>query len=55
MLDRYEAGVGGAPGITQFGLAIDWGWFRFFEKPIFWLLRTLFHVRSAISGWRSSC
>ncbi|MFM5917659.1 MAG: membrane protein insertase YidC, partial [Novosphingobium sp.] len=31
-----------AAGIPKFGLAIDWGWFRWFEKPIFWLLKTLF-------------
>ncbi len=39
VLDRYEAA-----GIPHFGLAIDWGWFRWFEKPIFWLLKTLFHA-----------
>ena len=39
VLDRYEDS-----GIAHFGLAIDWGWFRWFEKPIFWLLRTLFSV-----------
>jgi YidC/Oxa1 family membrane protein insertase len=38
VLDRYEDA-----GITRFGLAIDWGWFRWFEKPIFWLLKQLFH------------
>jgi YidC/Oxa1 family membrane protein insertase len=37
VLDRYEAS-----GIANFGLAIDWGWFRWFEKPIFWLLKQLF-------------
>ncbi len=37
VLDKYEA-----TGIANFGLAIDWGWFRWFEKPIFWLLITLF-------------
>lgn len=37
VMDRYEAA-----GITNFGLAIDWGWFRWFEKPIFWLLDWLF-------------
>jgi len=36
VLDAYEAS-----GITRFGLAISWGWFWFFEKPILWLLRTL--------------
>jgi len=37
VLDRYEEG-----GISNFGLAIDWGWFRWFEKPIFTLLKALF-------------
>ena len=39
VLDRYAAA-----GITNFGLAIDWGWFRWFEKPIFGLLKFLFGV-----------
>ncbi len=39
VLDRYEDG-----GIDKFGLAIDWGWFRWFEKPILWLLRQIFSV-----------
>ncbi|MDE2302892.1 MAG: membrane protein insertase YidC [Sphingomonadales bacterium] len=39
VLDRYEDA-----GIAHFGLAIDWGWFRWFEKPIFMLLRALFHA-----------
>ncbi|MEO6153500.1 MAG: membrane protein insertase YidC [Croceibacterium sp.] len=39
VLDRYEdAGVG------KFGLAIDWGWFRWFMYPIFWLLRELYRL-----------
>ena len=37
VLDRYEDA-----GITNFGKAIDWGWFFWFEKPIFWLLKALF-------------
>lgn len=37
VLDRYEDA-----GITKFGLAIDWGWFRWFEKPIFWVLLSIF-------------
>ncbi|MFC0590262.1 membrane protein insertase YidC [Novosphingobium aquiterrae] len=37
VLDKYEAA-----GVPKFGLAIDWGWFRWFEKPIFWLLKSLF-------------
>jgi YidC/Oxa1 family membrane protein insertase len=36
ILDQYEDS-----GITRFGLAISWGWFWFFEKPILWLLRHL--------------
>jgi YidC/Oxa1 family membrane protein insertase len=39
VLDRYEDA-----GIANFGLAIDWGWFRFFEKPIFKLLMMLFEA-----------
>ncbi|MEL7730376.1 membrane protein insertase YidC [Citromicrobium bathyomarinum] len=39
VLDAYQEA-----GIAQFGLAIDWGWFRWFEKPILWLLRTLFDL-----------
>jgi YidC/Oxa1 family membrane protein insertase len=39
ILDVYEEG-----GITNFGLAISWGWFAIVEKPILWLLRTL-------NGW----
>ncbi len=37
VLDAYEA-----TGIPNFSLAIDWGWFRWFEKPIFGLLKWLF-------------
>ena len=39
VLDAYEA-----QGIKNFGLSIDWGWFRWFEKPIFWLLTKLFSL-----------
>ncbi|WP_068077438.1 membrane protein insertase YidC [Novosphingobium lentum] len=39
MLERYEKA-----GIPNFSLAIDWGWFRWFEKPIFWLLDSLFRT-----------
>lgn len=37
VLEAYEG-----QGIANFSLAIDWGWFRWFEKPIFWLLDALF-------------
>ncbi len=39
VLDRYQES-----GVTNFHLAIDWGWFRWFEKPIFMLLVKLFHL-----------
>ncbi len=39
VLDSYEDG-----GITNFGLAISWGWFWFLEKPLLWLLRHLFDL-----------
>ncbi|MGZ5792240.1 MAG: membrane protein insertase YidC [Croceibacterium sp.] len=37
VLDSYED-----VGVAKFGLAIDWGWFRWFEVPIFWLLKHLY-------------
>lgn len=37
VLDNYEE-----TGITLFGKAISWGWFQIIEKPLLWLLRTLF-------------
>ncbi|MBA4161026.1 MAG: membrane protein insertase YidC, partial [Novosphingobium sp.] len=37
VLDRYAAS-----GIPNFDLAIDWGWFRWFERPLFGLLKWLF-------------
>ena len=37
VLDHYEDG-----GVTNFGRAIDWGWFRWIMYPIFWLLRELY-------------
>ncbi|MFV0622690.1 membrane protein insertase YidC [Sphingomonas sp. ac-8] len=39
LLDRYEDA-----GITQFGNAIDWGWFGIVEKPIFAYLDWLFRM-----------
>ena len=29
-------------GIARFDLSIDWGWFWFFTKPLFWLLDKIF-------------
>ncbi|KUO49338.1 MAG: preprotein translocase YidC [Sphingomonadales bacterium BRH_c42] len=37
LLDEYQDA-----GIQNFGKAIDWGWFEWFEKPMLWLLRTLY-------------
>lgn len=37
VLDRYEAA-----GVPRFSFAIDWGWFRWFERPFLWLLQQLF-------------
>ena len=39
VLDSYEDA-----GLPKFGLAIDWGWFRWFEKPFLWLLKNIFAV-----------
>jgi len=33
-IDQYNAAL----GITRFDLAIDWGWFYFLTRPMFWLL-----------------
>ncbi|MGE4429168.1 MAG: membrane protein insertase YidC [Sphingobium sp.] len=43
-LEAYQAGTDGHPGIALFDRAIDWGWFYWFEKPIFALLHWLFTV-----------
>ena len=40
VLDGYERNL----GITQFDKAIDWGWFYWFERPIFWVLDHLFRL-----------
>jgi YidC/Oxa1 family membrane protein insertase len=40
LLDGYEKNL----GIKQFDKAIDWGWFYWFEKPIFYLLDWLFRM-----------
>ena len=39
-LDKYEASL----GVPAFDKAIDWGWFEWFAKPIFYLLNWLFSV-----------
>src|SRR3546814_16766640 len=40
VLERYQKEL----GITHFDKAIDWGWFYWFEKPIFALLHWLFLI-----------
>jgi YidC/Oxa1 family membrane protein insertase len=40
LLDRYAD----REGVTLFDYAIDWGWFRVVEKPIFYFLDWLFHL-----------
>ena len=39
VLDAYDDA-----GAENFSLAIDWGWFRWFEKPIQWLLLGIFSL-----------
>ncbi|MEO3384658.1 membrane protein insertase YidC [Mesorhizobium sp. CAU 1741] len=39
-IDAYEADR----GIRQFDLLIDWGWFYFITKPMFYLIDWLFHA-----------
>jgi YidC/Oxa1 family membrane protein insertase len=40
LLDRYERDL----GVKQFDKAVDWGWFYWFERPIFWVLDNLFRL-----------
>lgn len=40
LLDRYE----GELGVPEFSRAIDWGWFRVIEKPMFWVLDQVFKL-----------
>ena len=41
LLDRYSDQAG---GVAKLDYAIDWGWFRIVEKPIFYYLDWLFRV-----------
>jgi YidC/Oxa1 family membrane protein insertase len=38
LISDYESKL----GIDRFDLTIDWGWFSFFTKPLFWLLEWLY-------------
>ena len=38
VIDAYRTNL----GIDRFDLTIDWGWFWFFTKPMFWLLEWLY-------------
>jgi len=40
LLDRYEAQL----GIGSFDKAVDFGWFYFITKPMFYVLEFLFHI-----------
>ena len=40
LLQHYENDL----GIVNFERAVDWGWFRIIEKPIFWVLDNLFRI-----------
>lgn len=39
-IDNYEQNL----GIDRFELLIDWGWFHFITKPIFYLIRMLYGI-----------
>jgi YidC/Oxa1 family membrane protein insertase len=45
VLDRYTAA-----GVPQLDYAIDWGWFYWFEKPIFYYLDWLFRLVGNFGG-----
>ena len=40
LLDAYQKDL----GIKRFDLMIDWGWFYFITKPMFWLLDSIYKV-----------
>ncbi|WP_346900253.1 membrane protein insertase YidC [uncultured Roseibium sp.] len=43
LLDAYQDKDDGL-GIKQFNLLIDWGWFFFLTKPMFWVIDYLYHL-----------
>ncbi|MBD8892296.1 membrane protein insertase YidC [Labrenzia suaedae] len=40
VLDHYEETI----GVQKFNLLIDWGWFYFLTKPMFWTIDHLYHL-----------
>ncbi|TDH38098.1 membrane protein insertase YidC [Pseudohoeflea suaedae] len=40
VIDNYDTSL----GIMNFDLMIDWGWFYFLTKPMFWLLDFFYHL-----------
>jgi YidC/Oxa1 family membrane protein insertase len=40
VVDKYEATL----GVKQFELLIDWGWFHFITKPLFWLMTYIYQL-----------
>ena len=39
VVDGYQASL----GIRNFDLVIDWGWFYFITKPLFWVIDSIYH------------
>jgi YidC/Oxa1 family membrane protein insertase len=44
LIDAYEANL----GIVMFDRAIDWGWFYFLARPVFWLLE---HIKALVGNF----
>ncbi len=40
VLDHYQNDL----GVSKFDMMIDWGWFHFITRPMFWLLETLYKL-----------
>jgi len=40
VLEHYQNDL----GVSKFDMLIDWGWFHFITRPMFWLLETLFNL-----------
>lgn len=46
LVDNYKTSL----GIDRFDLLIDWGWFYFFTKPLFWTIDFFYHLLGNF-GW----